>query len=198
MKLTKLNIHNFRGFEQESVNLSDITVFIGENNTGKSSVLDALRLCLGNQGYVDKISRFDYRLLNNKSYAGDAGEISIRVEVCEPTVDAWPDEIQQTLPDPVDLSADGRRNFFMNLKGSFDKTTDRSTEVREFQTANGVSKGAKANTSKNFLDFRNLLPVFYISSLRDASKEFQQKRGLFRSFLENETIPPAKRTGIEQ
>lgn len=42
--LTSLDLHNFRAFEAQHVELAPITVFVGPNNSGKSSVLSAIRI----------------------------------------------------------------------------------------------------------------------------------------------------------
>lgn len=45
MHLEKLKLHNFRSFEEEWITLSrDLTIFVGENNGGKSNAIDAIRL----------------------------------------------------------------------------------------------------------------------------------------------------------
>ncbi|MDR1856339.1 MAG: AAA family ATPase [Desulfovibrio sp.] len=46
MILKKIQIKNFRCYGDFTLGLDRTTVLIGENNTGKTSVLDALRLCL--------------------------------------------------------------------------------------------------------------------------------------------------------
>ena len=46
MLLKYLRIENFRGFERVELELDSITVLIGENNCGKTSLLEAIRLCL--------------------------------------------------------------------------------------------------------------------------------------------------------
>ena len=47
MKLTKLNLDNFRCFEHLEIDLHpELTVLVAENGQGKSSVLDALRISL--------------------------------------------------------------------------------------------------------------------------------------------------------
>ncbi len=47
MKISRLVIRNFRSFEMLDVKLADpITCVIGENNTGKSALLHAIRICI--------------------------------------------------------------------------------------------------------------------------------------------------------
>ncbi|MHC4925556.1 MAG: ATP-dependent nuclease [Planctomycetota bacterium] len=50
MRLTRVFIENFRGIRRLKLKLDPITVIIGENNHGKTSVFDALCLCLGRPG----------------------------------------------------------------------------------------------------------------------------------------------------
>ncbi len=197
MKISKIAIQNFRGFQEELIELDDITVFVGENNTGKSSVLDAIRLVIGSQDWNEKLTRYDYHLSSATSHAGDAGDILLRVEISESKEGEWPDEIQQTLPESIDIDEVGLRHFFLSLKGTFNKKDEKSVDIKEFQNSSSISKGIKANTAKNYSDFKKLLPAFYITSLRDSTKEFQQKKGLFKRFLESEIISPEKRGPLE-
>lgn len=45
MFLKTLKLQNFRSFEQSAIQLQpDLTVFVGENNGGKSNAIDAMRL----------------------------------------------------------------------------------------------------------------------------------------------------------
>ena len=46
MQLTQLDIQNFRGIENLSLQLDNLCVLIGENNSGKSTILDAIRICM--------------------------------------------------------------------------------------------------------------------------------------------------------
>ena len=47
MRLNRLKIENFRGITSLEIELDrDITVLIGENNSGKTTVLEALRFGL--------------------------------------------------------------------------------------------------------------------------------------------------------
>jgi putative ATP-dependent endonuclease of OLD family len=52
MRLARISVENFRGIRHLEIELDPVTVIIGENNTGKTSVLDVLALCLGRPGGV--------------------------------------------------------------------------------------------------------------------------------------------------
>lgn len=54
MKVAHLHIKNFRGIKTANLNFSESQVFLGDNNTGKTTVLEALDLALG----PDRVSRF--------------------------------------------------------------------------------------------------------------------------------------------
>ena len=43
MRATTLRIENFRGIKRLGLDLDELTVLIGENDTGKAAVLDAPR-----------------------------------------------------------------------------------------------------------------------------------------------------------
>jgi putative ATP-dependent endonuclease of OLD family len=188
MYLTKLELFNFRGFEHEIIELDDITVFVGENNTGKTSIMDAIKLIIGTPSWQEGLSRFDYRLGSSKANPGDAGEIIIKIEMSEKKEDEWPDEIQQTIPDVIDYDEKGIRHIYLTLKGTYDQSISKSIITKEFTNNNGETKGSKANNNQSFNHLKTLLPIFQINSIRDFEAEFQQKRGIFRKFLNSDNI----------
>lgn len=47
LKIHAVSIENFRGISSAKLVLPDHAVIIGDNNTGKSSVLEAIDLALG-------------------------------------------------------------------------------------------------------------------------------------------------------
>lgn len=53
MRVAKLNIKNFRGVSSAEIYFSDHVVLIGDNNTGKSTIFEALDLTLG----PDRVNR---------------------------------------------------------------------------------------------------------------------------------------------
>ncbi len=44
MKITKITIHNFRSIREQSLNLCDYSLLIGMNNSGKTNIIDAIRI----------------------------------------------------------------------------------------------------------------------------------------------------------
>ena len=60
MKLYKLEIENFRGVRNGMVIFGQHPVFIGANNTGKTTVIEALALLLGRDKLVKELSEHDF------------------------------------------------------------------------------------------------------------------------------------------
>lgn len=54
MRLRKFEIHNFKGIESASFEWDDVVVLIGENNTGKSTILQALQCFLSGSQIKDQ------------------------------------------------------------------------------------------------------------------------------------------------
>ena len=46
MKLREIRVKNFRNLVDVTIPMGDTTVLIGENNSGKTALLDALRIAL--------------------------------------------------------------------------------------------------------------------------------------------------------
>ena len=59
MLLSKLKIENYRGIKDLELTLGEITVLVGENNCGKTTVLHALRACLQTLRSSGRTSPFD-------------------------------------------------------------------------------------------------------------------------------------------
>jgi len=69
MYIKKLNITNFRAFKYVSLSFNKgVNILIGENNSGKSAIIDALRICLGygKSEYMFPIKETDIHINPNK------------------------------------------------------------------------------------------------------------------------------------
>jgi putative ATP-dependent endonuclease of OLD family len=121
MKLTRLRLRNFRCFQEEiSIEFEDITAFIGRNDSGKSTVMDALDLFL-NDIDPDK---------DDASKGGDPSDLKI---ICEFT--DLPDEVVLDDANPTKfgieflLNDEGRLEIHKSYSGNLQKPKCTSIEA---------------------------------------------------------------------
>jgi putative ATP-dependent endonuclease of the OLD family len=60
MYLAKLSISNFRGVSKAEIKLSQHFILLGNNNSGKSTIIDAIGLVLGKESLVRNIGDWDF------------------------------------------------------------------------------------------------------------------------------------------
>jgi putative ATP-dependent endonuclease of OLD family len=132
MKLSRLRIRNFRCYKAEiAFDFDDMTAFIGKNDVGKSSVMDALDIFL-NDGAPDK---------NDASKGGDGKDLTI---ICEfsalpgnPVID---EDSPTTFQAEHLLNAQGRLEIHKTYSGH--TATPKCTGIAAFAihpTADGVA-----------------------------------------------------------
>ena len=99
MQLSKVRVRNFRCIRDISVDLDDTTILIGENNTGKTAFLDAIRICLSQlrarSGRV--FHEYDYHLRDDAATPMDSDAIVIELFFIEPETESWHDDVIQEL-----------------------------------------------------------------------------------------------------
>ncbi len=72
MKIEKVYIKNFRSIKEVNISLKDLTILIGNNGTGKTSILEAIHFALSPNFLSSKIKQTDF-------YNGTNENISIEV-----------------------------------------------------------------------------------------------------------------------
>ena len=60
MKIEKVHIKNFRLIEETHISLKDLTMLIGNNGTGKTSILEAIHFALSSGFLSGKIEQTDF------------------------------------------------------------------------------------------------------------------------------------------
>jgi len=196
MRLTKLKIENFRGIKSLEIELDrEVTVLIGENNSGKTSVLEALRFGL------DTVK--SSKTCNFSEYDFHRHEACEDVALCDPIVFSfsflesedhlWPENITQTLNDVIvgsDYSA-----IKLRLTARFDAEQGEPTQSWAFLDDADNEMVGKQGMIK---ELRRLRPFFYQSALRSAKTEFHGQSTYWSSFLKNKDIDAATREALEQ
>ncbi len=199
MKLRRLEIENFRGITKLDLEIGDTTVLIGENNTGKTAILDALKFALriikSRRGCA--FEEYDFHLPTPNSEPSDAPAISIRLTFKEDQPDDWEGRQVAKLNDAKILQVDGAGCSLVILKvgARFDATSQDFIQGWEFQNPQGAALTIPSDTSLSIL--HSEVSYFYLSALRDASKQFDAKGPFWRPFLKESQLTPEKRAEIE-
>lgn len=77
MKISQVKITNFRGYKDETaIDLNDLTVFVGKNDVGKSTILEALDVFFNDGKGVIKLDKED---INKQGFAEGNSAICIAV-----------------------------------------------------------------------------------------------------------------------
>ena len=200
--------------------LARATVLIGENNSGKSSVLDCISLTLGRRWGQRGTGFSEYDLTIDGDAAPNAGaetteeaagagdtvadaevpEASVELFFTERIAGEWPEEITSGLfgiiqTDPVTElnSITLRVTYRLN---PMEKTYEPGWA---FLDVNGDPIGAgEARRAANTQQFFKYVPVFFLSALRDASEEFSSRSQFWGRLLKAVEISPDERQALDE
>ena len=78
MFLKSVIIENFRCLKKVELQLNKTTVFIGENNSGKTACLEAIKTILGRMSTTAAFEEYDYYAEGNDSAPQSSEGISIK------------------------------------------------------------------------------------------------------------------------
>jgi putative ATP-dependent endonuclease of OLD family len=183
MKLREIVVKNFRCLVDVKIPIDDLTVLVGENNTGKTALLEALKIALprNQASRKDPFEEYDYHM----SKAGDSPRTSERIiiELCfrEDERDKWPDELRAALTDiiqPEDL------NFIkLRLSSGYDPESKEMRSDWEFLNRNGDP--LLKNSPALLANFLRYVRLFYLSALRDADAEFSPRSQFWGAILKD-------------
>ncbi len=200
MKLTEIKIENFRGICSLNLPLDKLTVLIGENNTGKSTVLEAIRMVLtrglgARRG--GQFTEYDFHLKEAGATPQTAEPISITLHFAEEQEDEWPDTVVQQLSEVIQLDpATGLNHIWLQAKGAFQPESLLFETKWAFLNSKGDELVLKNATPLNLIS--RFVPIFFLSALRDASQEFGQRGQFWSSFLKSIQLPDDEREKIEE
>lgn len=163
MRLKSFSIKNFRGYKDTvTIDMSDLTVFVGRNDIGKSTILEALDIFFNDK---NAISPIEYADINKNALAsGDAETIFTAVFDNLPTSIIIDEAVSTTLQDEMLLDSNGCL-----------------TVVKRFQGASKLKTFIKAN-HPNHPECNNLL-VLKISDLKSKAKDLTCSDKTKKSFL---------------
>lgn len=178
MYLKSLRIKDFRGIREASIHWhKGVNVLVGENNTGKTAVLDALRLCLalGDARRDIWVRREDYHVAAN-------GTIAHAIEF-DLTWTDLSDEDKGVYIDLLVLPDDGEAELQLHVRFEYDSDRDRPKRP--------IYWGGEHEGQPIAPDVLDLLEHVYLGALRDATHDLAPGRGnqLSRLFLKLASKP---------
>jgi putative ATP-dependent endonuclease of OLD family len=202
MLLTRLQIENFRGIKSLDLTLGETTVLIGENNSGKTTVLHALRACLQHlrgSGRASVFEDFDFHFDGASSDPTTAPPIVITLTFEESKPDEWFEEVERQLGGDASIvmlmPPDDHLRVQLRVTSEFSKVNQEVDTGFDFLDATGKPLAPKSKGRLSAL--QQLRPLFYLSALRDAGKEFSRTSQFWAPFVKNSQIDAAKKADIE-
>ena len=162
MYISSVSIENFRAFKEKTVFHFNpgVTVLIGENDCGKSTVIDAIRYVLGTTDQSwQRIELSDYYQENTDN------EIHITITFSNLTVRekaAFLECLTYTKDEEI---------LIINWSAKY------MTNVKPHRTFVSVNCGRNADVAAPSAEARELLRVTYLKPLRDAQAQMRSGRG---------------------
>ncbi|HMV47439.1 MAG TPA: DUF2813 domain-containing protein [Blastocatellia bacterium] len=199
MKLRRLQIENFRGLKNLELEFNDTTVLIGENNTGKTAVLDAIKFALrevrSRKGCA--FDAYDFHLPHASAKPSSAPPIRLRLTFKEERPGEWGDERTGRLlrAKILQVDDDGFSRVILEVTGQFDAVTNDFTQGWDFLNLEG--QPLQNLTESVLSQFQNEVSYHYLAALRDATRQFDAKGAFWRPFLKESTLTAEKRQEIE-
>jgi len=192
MFLTGVRIQGFRGLGDVQFSLLPKTVLIGENNAGKTSVLDAIRLALRSTPAkrVSPADEFDFALTPVPT-----NQFSVALSFDSTKEHPWPDECIQQL-DGVAL-VDEAGNYHIRLRYVGTRSDGQIEERWDF--LNQIDEILKPRDPVETLRRRlqSFVPLYQLEAVRDAGDQFSSRNSLWSSLLKGANIPETERLGLE-
>lgn len=164
MYIEKFIIKNFRGIEDITLTFNKgLNVLIGENNAGKTAIIDALRVCLsyGNQRREIYISQSDFHIDKN-TISDEKSDIEFHlhfhIEIPEET--GW-------FNDLLSVQEDGLQDLQLHFRYSLDEN-DRV----KYKVWGGTNEGQAIAPEVLFLIYH-----VHLDALRDSEQYLRPIRG---------------------
>ncbi|MCI0389440.1 MAG: DUF2813 domain-containing protein [Acidobacteria bacterium] len=198
MILKTFSIENFRGVDKLVLELDRTTVLIGENNTGKTSILEALFTCM-NRGLSRRampFTEYDFLLTARDAEPANAPPLVLTLTFEESKKDEWGDEIVQAFPNAIQTLDDDRQQLTFRVSAKYDKAAQDFAVEWCFLDKVGNQLPA-AKQPKLVTDLQQIAPVFLLSAVREASQHFHAKSSFWGPFTKNPQINAEQREEIE-
>ena len=200
MKVTALLMENFRGIRRLELDLDEITVLIGENNSGKTAVLDALRLCLRDLGPRRRVvfDALDFHLEDATAEPAAAEPIRIEITFSERSKGEWGDTLVRRLNRHNVIQVDDGECSHVILRVTCEYDPTSRDFAQDWSFLNLDREPLTAVGERALTGLQREVSYFYLQALRDARYHFGEKGPFWRPFLKDAQLPIEKKTELER
>lgn len=192
MYLKFVSIKNFRSLKDVKVTLNENTVLIGENNAGKTSFLDAIRIALSRINGRYSFDDYDYYMEESISSPKESEGIEIVLEFQERVAEEWEGYIMDTFGEAIQYVDDETElaSIIIGVSSVYNIATKEYETYGKFLNKEYEEISSKIQSRIN--TFYNLVPIFYMQALRNIKDTFSSKSRLWGKFLKKANIPQEK------
>ena len=196
MFLKEVRVKNFRSLKDVKVILDKSTILIGENNAGKSTLLDAIRKGLSRQGTRSAFDDYDFYMDSEMASPKDSDGINIILIFEERILDEWEGYISDTFIDALQYIDGEKASIILQTSASYNEvTSDIETSTVFLNNEFEPITGRVQNLVNKFI---MLTPVFYLQALREIKDTFSSKSPLWGRFMKKAAIPQDELNVIQE
>lgn len=168
MYIESVQISNFRLFKEFSVQLNPgLNLLVGENDTGKTSFIDAIRFCLGTN------SKERLHLADSDFHKGEAS-LSIALKFADVEKHAFRFVEHLSFEDFIDANGAAAKRPVLHVTFSAKKTGTERRGYPYIQTQ--LRSGCESDGLTIETEVREFLAATYLKPLRDAQAELSTGR----------------------
>ena len=165
--ISGLKLRNYRRLREVDIPLKRHTVIIGENNTGKSSVLELLDIALNPTRRGIFLEESDC----THGFDPDTTQIEAEIEI-KPWTGPVFGTVERALFDPhIDILPEGNERILLKLDHSLDPEDEAFRTRIRFIKADGEDDGPFMTS------LRRKIPFFMIPALRSAARDLLNRSG---------------------
>jgi putative ATP-dependent endonuclease of the OLD family len=192
VRITRLRIQNFRSIRDLTVDLDETTVFIGQNNAGKTAIIDAVRIVLtrrwGQRG--TGFTENDVHRPDPDCDLRTQPPVTITLTMEEGATNEWDADMVAALTDIITIHPDGVRNMLtLRVTCAWNPEKEVFDPAWQFLDTAGDPLPERRR-SINLTGFFGYMPIFWLGALRDAADEFTPRSGHWGRLLRSVRIPP--------
>ena len=192
MRVSRIEIRNFRSIRHVAVELGETTVFVGPNNAGKTAILDALRIALtrrwGQRG--TGFTEYDIHLASDNEDPKASAGVSIEIHMQESEPEEWPVRVTEDLDQIMQLDLDtGLHSIALRTSYAWREESSAFEPTWEFLNAAREPLSGRGARRVNLEGFWRYVPMFYLNALRDVGDEFSPRSQFWGRLLKAMEIP---------